>query len=93
MNGSGAPTEVQGPDWSGTGNTASADDPGTATTTAQVRAERSGRSQAGRTYSIQVTCTDTGGNAMADPSEQGMMVQSQTVTITVTVPHDMGQNP
>ena len=83
LNGSGAPTSVQGPDWSGTGNNASASDPGTATTTAQVRAERSGTDQSGRTYSIQVMCNENG------PTEVN---QSGTATLTVFVPHDQGNN-
>ena len=78
LKGSGQPTAQQGADWSGTGNMAMATDPGTATTTAQVRAERSGTSKDGRTYSIQVTCADMGGG------ENNM----QTVTIHVFVPHD-----
>jgi len=88
LNGSGQPTDQQGLDWAGTGNHASADDPGTATTTAQVRAERSGTSKAGRTYDIKVTCTDTGGNASADSGEQGSMMEMQTVDLFVHVPHD-----
>jgi hypothetical protein len=83
LNGSGAPTSVQGPDWSGTGNNASASDPGTATTTAEVRAERSGTDKAGRTYSIQVMCNENG------PTE---LNQSGTATLTVFVPHDQGNN-
>ncbi len=80
LKGSGQPTGSQGLDWSGTGNMATANDPGTATTTAQVRAERSGTSKDGRTYTIQVTCADMGGN------ENDM----QTVNLTVFVPHDQG---
>ena len=59
---------------------ASSTDPGTATTTAQVRAERSGTSKAGRTYSINVTCSDMGGS--------NNETEMQTVTIQVFVPHD-----
>jgi hypothetical protein len=87
LNGSGQPTDQQGLDWAGTGNTGSADEGAPATTTAQVRAERSGHDQTGRTYSIQVMCGENdGGAAPVNPAEQGM------ATITVTVPHDQGQN-
>jgi len=87
LKGSGQPTDKQGLDWSGTGNTASADEGTPATTTAQVRAERSGTSQAGRTYSIQVMCGENdGGTGVMAPQEQG------TATVTVTVPHDQGNN-
>ena len=94
LNGSGQPTAQQGPDWSGAGNTGSGSDPtsGSATpaqTTAQVRAERSGTGD-GRTYDIKVTCTDSGGTDAGDPSEATM--QSQTVDLYVTVPHDQGHN-
>jgi hypothetical protein len=82
LNGSGQPTDKQGLDWSGAGNTAMATDPGTATTTAQVRSERSGRVKAGRHYDIQVTCSDMGGS----DNEMDM----ETVHLTVTVPHDQG---
>jgi hypothetical protein len=82
MNGSGQPTDKQGLDWAGTGNSGSATDPGTATTTAQVRAERSGRDKTGRTYSIQVMCSDMGGS--------NNEMEMQTVTLLVTVPHDQG---
>jgi hypothetical protein len=82
LKGSGQPTDKQGLDWSGTGNTGMASDPGTATTTAQVRAERSGTDMTGRTYTIQVTCSDMGGSDMEN--------DMQTVDLTVTVPHDQG---
>ena len=74
--------DKQGLDWSGAGNTAMASDPGTATTTAQVRSERSGRVKAGRHYDIQVTCSDMGGS----DNESEM----ETVHLIVTVPHDQG---
>jgi hypothetical protein len=87
LNGSGQPTDQQGLDWSGTGNTASADEGTPATTTAQVRAERSGTDPNGRTYSIQVMCGEQdAGAAAVNPAEQG------TATVTVTVPHDQGNN-
>ena len=82
LNGSGQPTDKQGLDWSGTGNSGMASDPGTATTTAQVRGERSGRDMTGRTYTIKVTCSDMGGSSMEN--------EMQTVDLTVTVPHDQG---
>src|SRR5947208_5910932 len=84
LKGSGQPTDKQGLDWSGSGNMASSTDPGTATTTAQVRAERSGTSKAGRTYSINVTCSDMGGS--------NNETEMQTVNLTVTVPHDQGHH-
>lgn len=90
LQGSGQPTAQQGPDFSGTGNTGSGSDGGSpATTTAQVRAERSGTDPNGRTYTIQVMCTDSGGVDPSDPSEANM--QMQTVDLTVFVPHDQGQ--
>lgn len=81
LNGSGQPTAQQGLDWSGTGNSGTSAEGQTAHTTAQVRAERSGTDQTGRTYSIQLMCTESNGMTM-DPSGSGM------TTITVTVPHD-----
>lgn len=82
-------------DSSGTGNKADAAYGQPATTTAQIRAERSGRVQEGRTYDIQVTCTDYNSTVnaaasmtpAADPTES-----SQTIDITVNVPHDQGNN-
>ena len=74
-------------DWSGTGNSGSATDPGTATTTAQVRAERSGPN-GDRVYTIQVMCKDQGGADPNDPNEA--VGQMGTADITVTVPHDQG---
>ena len=85
LNGSGPPGE--GLDWAGTGNTGSGSDPDTpATTTAQVRAERTGRDKTGRTYTIEVTCSDSGGSDLSE-----MFGETQTVDLTVTVPHDQGQ--
>ncbi len=84
--GSGQPTAQQGLDWAGTGNSASGTDPGTDSTTAQVRAERSGTDKSGRTYTIQVTCSDQGGTDPNDPTESTM--QMQTVNLAVSVPHD-----
>jgi len=90
LNGSGQPTDQQGLDWNGIGNSATSAEGDPATTTVQIRAERSGHSQAGRTYSIQVSCSETtGGDANVpdpDPNSSGM------ATLTVNVPHDQGQN-
>ncbi len=69
-------------DWAGAGNTGTATDPGTATTTAQVRSERSGHGMDGRHYDIQVTCSDMGGSEME--------MDMETVHLIVTVPHDQG---
>jgi hypothetical protein len=82
LHGSGQPTDKQGLDWSGSGNMGSASDLGTASTTAQVRSERSGTDKGGRIYTIQVTCSDMGMGEM----------NMQTVSITVTVPHDQGHS-
>lgn len=86
LNGSGQPTDQQGLDWSGIGNSNSGPEGSPVTTTAQVRAERSGTSQSGRTYSIQIMCGEMDGGVFANPAEQG------TATVTVTVPHDQGNN-
>jgi hypothetical protein len=86
LQGSGQPTDQQGLDWAGMGNTGTGQDGGSAaTTTAQVRAERSGTDPAGRTYDIKVTCNDMGGTSPMEMS--GVM---QTVDLFVTVPHDQG---
>jgi hypothetical protein len=61
-----------------------ATDPEAAHTTADVRAERSGHSKDGRTYTLDVQCTDSGGSDME--------MESETVPITVTVPHDQGNH-
>ena len=72
--GCGQPTSKQGLDWSGVGNSGSAEvEPGPAKTTAQVRAERCGSGN-GRTYTIHVTCNDDGEISGAD--------------LVVTVPHN-----
>jgi len=85
LQGSGQPTDKQGLDWAGTGNTATSDEGSTAHTTAQVRAERSGTDQSGRTYSIQVMCSESN-NGVPMAQDSGM------ATLTVTVPHDQGNN-
>jgi hypothetical protein len=70
-------------DWSGVGNSGMGSDPSTpATTTAQVRAERSGPNGS-RLYTISVMCSDMGGTDVA---------QNGTASLTVTVPHDQGNN-
>jgi hypothetical protein len=85
LNGSGQPTDQQGLDWAGIGNSGSGSDPSTpATTTAQVRAERSGTDQSGRIYDIKVTCMDSG-----EPPPS-MPMTMQTVDLFVSVPHDQG---
>lgn len=63
------------------GPAGSAIDPDAATTTGEVRAERSGTIKQGRTYTLTVTCTDSGDNSGDDE-------QSETKDITVFVPHD-----
>ena len=82
----------------GSGNTATdfipgapgtAKDPGTATTTPQVRSERSGKDGA-RIYSITVTCTHGAEVDTANPFEA--TGQMGTATVTVTVPHDQGNH-
>jgi hypothetical protein len=79
INGSGQPNPQQAPDVV-PGMAGSGKDGGqNATTTAQVRAERSGRGT-GRVYTLQVTCMD-----------MGEMPSMQTVPIMVTVPHDQGK--
>jgi len=64
-----------------------ANDPGTATTTPQVRSERSGK-DGSRIYTITVMCSHSSEVDTANPNEAGG--QSGTATITVTVPHDQG---
>jgi hypothetical protein len=87
LQGSGQPTAKEGLDWSGSGNSQSSTEGTPATTTAQVRAERSGTSSAGRTYTIQVMCSETvGGTPVMDPNG------SDTAMLTVFVPHDQGHN-
>ena len=101
FNGSGQPTAQQGADWTGTGNSGMGSDTGSsntgdsapnAMTYATVRAERSGTDMAGRTYDIQVTCTDTGGNMTAASAEQGSMMDVHMADLLVYVPHDQGNN-
>lgn len=85
--GSGAPTDVQGLDWSGIGNSGSAPEGSAASTTVQLRAERSGLFQSGRTYTIMVSCGEQdAGSGVDNPAESGM------ASVTVNVPHDQGNN-
>ena len=77
-----------GTDWSlGTPGTAS--DPGVATTTPQVRSERSG-SDGSRIYTITVRCTESGGLENVNPNTNDPTSDTGTATLTVTVPHDQG---
>jgi hypothetical protein len=74
-------------DFEGVGNSGTADEGEPAATTAGVVGERSGRDQTGRTYTITVTCSDyTDGM----PPVEGVTSESDTVNLTVTVPHDQG---
>jgi hypothetical protein len=84
LQGSGNPNE--GPDWAGEGQSATSPEGQPASTTVQVRAERSGTVQAGRHYSIMVNCSEMIGGTVPDPSSSGM------ATLTVTVPHDQGNH-
>lgn len=77
MNGSGN-TPV---DFSGMGATGNAPEGETAATSVEVRQERSGREQDGRTYTITVTCADYDSNT-------GLLRESEQVDLTVAVPHD-----
>jgi len=98
LQGSGQPTDQQGLDWLGAGNTDIGSDSRLgpadyAHVTAGVRAERSGTDKAGRTYTITVRCTDTGALLRAvDRLEVGTGTQTQLVDLTVVVPHDQGRH-
>lgn len=61
------------------GSMGMATDPSPANTSEQVASERQGPSKAGRTYTINVTCTDSDNNFMG------------TASLRVTVPHDQGR--
>lgn len=83
--GSGAPTDVQGLDWDGIGNSGTADEGSPASADVQLRAERSGLFKSGRTYTIMVSCGEQeGGSGVDNPAESG------TASVKVTVPHDQG---
>lgn len=88
VQGSGAPTDVQGLDWSGIGNSGTAAEGSAASADVQLRAERSGLFKSGRTYTITVSCgeQDAGSTGVDNPVESG------TATVTITVPHDQGKN-
>jgi hypothetical protein len=60
-------------------------DPGTATTTPQVRSERSGK-DGDRVYTITVNCSHSSEADTGNPNE--IAGQDGTATVTVTVPHD-----
>ena len=77
VHGSGQPDPQQGPDVV-PGAPGSGPDSGPVTTTAQVRAERSGTG-GGRVYTLTVSCTETDGD-------------TGTAAATVTVPHDQGNH-
>jgi hypothetical protein len=77
MNGSGN-TPI---DFTGVGNSGSGGEGDTVTTSVEVRQERSGREQDGRTYTITVTCSDYDSNT-------GLLRESDQVDLTVAVPHD-----
>jgi hypothetical protein len=66
------------------GAPASTTDPGSATTTPQVRAERSGKDGT-RIYDITVTCTKS-------PGAGAPAVENGTVHVLVSVPHDQGNH-
>jgi hypothetical protein len=72
-------TARHGPDSTGVGTTGTGT--GSASTPFTLRSERMGTSRDGRTYTITVTCTDTGDASLEAP-------QSGTATLTVLVPHD-----
>lgn len=78
--GSGNPSEGQ--DWQGVGGSATSAEGQTASTTVQIRAERSGTVQAGRHYYITVSCTEKTGGTVPNAMDSGM------ATLTVWVPHD-----
>ncbi len=86
MNGSGN-TLV---DWDGVGNTGVAPKGSAAETNAQIRVERSGQSQAGRTYTITVTCDDE--NSSLGQAGTALSDDSTMAQLTVNVPHDQGKN-
>ena len=88
LNGSGKPDASAMTDQQGSGQSASLTDPGSASLTVQLAAERSGHDivhqngTSGRTYTIPVTCSESGAE----------MLSGNTVNMTVFVPHDQGNN-
>lgn len=80
INGTGQPDTSAMTDQQGSGQSASFNDPGSHVFTVYLAAERSGHDLgSGRTYSIPVSCMETG-------SETAM----GNATLTVFVPHDQG---
>ena len=73
----------KGPDWVIGPTPVSATDPDNAATTVELRAERCGE-MGSRVYTITVTCTDG--------APESCPCRSETVDLTVTVPHDQGHN-
>lgn len=76
-----------GPDTAGVGAQDTAVDQAAgeaARVTVQLRAERMGKDRNGRTYTIQVQCSDQG-------NVSGQPAHSDTATLTVLVPHDSGR--
>ncbi len=79
-------------DWT-LGTPGMASDPGTATTTPTVRAERSGKDKdGGRVYTITVQCSEQGGVENANVNTSDPTTDTGTATLTVKVPHDQGNN-
>lgn len=63
--GCGQPTSKQGQDWSGIGNTSSGTDPGTISTSVQVRGERCAH-EGDRVYDIEIQCSEEGSMPTTD---------------------------
>ena len=89
MNGSGQPDAMQGPDWNIVKASDEVAEGDTAHVIAQVRAERSGQVQAGRTYKISLMCSESNNATGADLSTG---TDSGSAEADVLVPHDQGQN-
>ena len=88
--GAGQPTAQQGPDYVGPSNLpANGTDPGSATTSVQIRSERAGTvgNGSGRVYSLTVSCKD--GMAVDPNDAMEAAGQSGMATVFVCVPHDM----
>lgn len=92
VNGSGKPDATPFTDESGSNQMGSFNDGSSVTFKIALAAERSGHDNgSGRTYSIPVTCTETGGTG-TDTGEDGAMSRMGSATLTVFVPHDQGNN-
>ena len=92
-NGTGKPDTTAFEDETGSNQTASFKDPGSTTFNIALTAERSGHDNgSGRTYSIPVTCMESGGMDVNDPNEGPVMTRTGSATLTVFVPHDQGNN-